>query len=167
MARRWTALRPARHRADASIIKPTRPLRHVVASCESRAASRETRAVSRLACRSSRLCPGTGFANRIRPVTHASIRPNTLRIEPTRGWVALRLSEVVAYRELLFFLVWRDLKVRYKQTILGVAWAVLQPLLTMLVFALFFGRLARVPSDGVPYPLFAYTALVPWTFFAT
>src|SRR4030095_7451402 len=73
----------------------------------------------------------------------------------------------VAYRELLYFLVWRDLKVRYKQTILGVAWAVLQPLLTMLVFALFFGRLARVPSDGVPYALFAYTALIPWTFFAT
>jgi lipopolysaccharide transport system permease protein len=100
-------------------------------------------------------------------VTHASIRPHSLRIEPTRGWVALRLREVVAYRELLFFLVWRDLKVRYKQTILGVAWAVLQPLLTMLVFALFFGRLARVPSDGVPYSLFAYTALIPWTFFAT
>jgi lipopolysaccharide transport system permease protein len=100
-------------------------------------------------------------------VTHASIRPNTLRIEPTRGWVALRLGEVVAYRELLFFLVWRDLKVRYKQTVLGVAWAVLQPLLTMLVFTLFFGRLARVPSDGVPYSVFAYTALVPWTFFAT
>lgn len=100
-------------------------------------------------------------------VTHATVRPNTLRIEPTRGWVALRLSEVVAYRELLYFLVWRDLKVRYKQTLLGVAWAVLQPLLTMLVFALFFGRLARVPSDGVPYAIFAYTALVPWTFFAT
>jgi lipopolysaccharide transport system permease protein len=81
--------------------------------------------------------------------------------------VALRLHEVIAYRELLYFLVWRDLKVRYKQTILGVAWAVLQPLLTMLVFALFFGRLARVPSDGVPYSLFAYTGLVPWTFFAT
>ena len=81
--------------------------------------------------------------------------------------MALRLGEVFAYRELLFFLVWRDLKVRYKQTILGVAWAVLQPLLTMLVFALFFGRLARVPSDGVPYPLFAYTGLIPWTFFAT
>jgi lipopolysaccharide transport system permease protein len=100
-------------------------------------------------------------------VTHASVRSNTLRIEPTRGWVALRLGEVVAYRELLFFLVWRDLKVRYKQTILGVAWAVLQPLLTMLVFTLFFGRLARVPSDGVPYSLFAYTGLMPWTFFAT
>ena len=100
-------------------------------------------------------------------MTNASVRSSTLRIQPTRGWVALRLGEVVAYRELLFFLVWRDLKVRYKQTILGVAWAVLQPLLTMLVFTLFFGRLARVPSDGVPYSLFAYTALVPWTFFAT
>ena len=107
------------------------------------------------------------LAHRAIPVTHASIRPNTLRIEPTRGWVALRLREVFAYRELLFFLVWRDLKVRYKQTILGIAWAVLQPLLTMFVFALFFGRLARVPSDGVPYSVFAYTALVPWTFFAT
>lgn len=94
-------------------------------------------------------------------------RSDTLRIEPTRGWVPLRLGELVAYRELLFFLVWRDLKVRYRQTALGVAWAVLQPLLTMMVFTLFFGRLARVPSDGVPYALFAYTALVPWTFFAT
>ena len=100
-------------------------------------------------------------------MTHASVRPNTLRIQPTRGWVALRLGEVVAYRELLYFLVWRDLKVRYRQTILGIAWAVLQPLLTMLVFTLFFGRLARVPSDGVPYSLFAYAALGPWTFFAT
>jgi lipopolysaccharide transport system permease protein len=100
-------------------------------------------------------------------VTQTINRPATLRIEPTHGWVALRLGEVVAYRELLFFLVWRDLKVRYKQTVLGIAWAVLQPLLTMLVFALFFGRLARVPSDGVPYALFAYAALVPWTFFAT
>jgi lipopolysaccharide transport system permease protein len=107
------------------------------------------------------------LAIRGQPVTHASVRPNTLRIQPTRGWVALRLGEVVAYRELLFFLVWRDLKVRYRQTVLGIAWAVLQPLLTMLVFTLFFGRLARVPSDGVPYSLFAYTALVPWTFFAT
>ena len=107
------------------------------------------------------------LAFRGQPVTHASVRPNTLRIQPTRGWVALRLGEVVAYRELLFFLVWRDLKVRYRQTVLGVAWAVLQPLLTMLVFTLFFGRLARVPSDGVAYSLFAYTALVPWTFFAT
>jgi lipopolysaccharide transport system permease protein len=88
------------------------------------------------------------------------------RIRPERGWVALRLREVWEYRELLYFLIWRDVKVRYKQTVLGAAWALLQPLATMLVFTLFFGRLARVPSDGVPYPLFSFTALVPWMFFA-
>jgi len=88
------------------------------------------------------------------------------RIRPERGWVALRLREVWEYRELLYFLVWRDVKVRYKQTVLGAAWALLQPLATMLVFTLFFGRLARVPSDGIPYPLFSFTALVPWMFFA-
>jgi lipopolysaccharide transport system permease protein len=76
------------------------------------------------------------------------------------------LRELWAYRELLYFLVWRDVKVRYKQTGLGVAWAVLQPLLTMVVFSLFFGRLAGVPSDGVPYPVFSLAALVPWTFFS-
>jgi lipopolysaccharide transport system permease protein len=73
---------------------------------------------------------------------------------------------MVDYRELLYFLTWRDIKVRYKQTALGAAWAILQPLLTMLVFTLFFGRLAKVPSDGIPYAMFAYTALVPWSFFA-
>ena len=88
-------------------------------------------------------------------------------IEPRRGWVGVDFAELWAYRELLYFLVWRDVKVRYKQTILGASWAVLQPLLTMVVFTLFFGRLARIPSDGVPYPLFSYAALVPWTFFAT
>lgn len=87
-------------------------------------------------------------------------------IEPTSGRRALRLSELWAYRELLGFLTWRDLKVRYAQTFLGAVWAVLQPLLTMVVFSLFFGGLADVPSDGVPYPVFAYTALLPWTFFA-
>ncbi len=87
-------------------------------------------------------------------------------IRPERGWVALRLREVWEYRELLYFLIWRDVKVRYKQTALGAAWALLQPLATMLVFTLFFGRLARVPSDGRPYPLFSFTALVPWMFFA-
>ena len=101
------------------------------------------------------------------PVTHSAATPtSTTVIEPAAGWLGLHLAELWSYRELLYFLVWRDLKVRYKQTALGVAWAVLQPLATMLVFALFFGRLARLPSDGVPYPLFAYTALVPWTFFA-
>lgn len=88
------------------------------------------------------------------------------RVAPPRGWVSLRLNDVWQYRELLFFLTWRDLKVRYKQTALGAAWAVIQPLFTMLVFSLFFGRLAKMPSDGVPYPVFSYAALVPWTFFA-
>src|SRR2546422_722914 len=87
--------------------------------------------------------------------------PTTI-ILPSRGWVALRLGELWHYRELLFFLTWRDVKVRYKQTALGAAWAILQPLLTMLVFTLFFGRLAKVPSNGIPYPLFTYAALVPW-----
>lgn len=87
-------------------------------------------------------------------------------IKKTSGFVSLRLGELWQYRELLYFLTWRDVKVRYKQTALGVAWAVVQPFFTMLVFSLFFGRLAKVPSDGVPYPLFAYCALVPWGFFA-
>jgi len=88
------------------------------------------------------------------------------RIEPSEGWVSLRLHDLWEYRELLFFLVWRDIKVRYKQTLLGGAWAVIQPLLTMVVFSVFFGKLANVPSDGVAYPIFAFAALVPWTFFA-
>jgi lipopolysaccharide transport system permease protein len=88
-------------------------------------------------------------------------------IRPSKGWVALNLAELWAYRELLFFLVWRDIKVRYKQTALGATWAVLQPFMTMVVFSLFFGRLAKIPSDGLPYPIFSFAALVPWTFFAT
>ena len=92
-------------------------------------------------------------------------RPTTV-IEPARGWARLGLREIWAYRELLYFMTWRDVKVRYKQTALGAAWAVLQPFLTMVVFSLFFGRLAQVPSNGLPYPVFAYAALVPWTFFA-
>ena len=90
-----------------------------------------------------------------------------IRIEPSNGWVSLRLPELWAYRELLYFLVWRDIKVRYKQTALGAAWAIIQPFFTMVVFSLFFGKLAKMPSDGVPYPIFAYAALVPWTFFAS
>lgn len=96
-----------------------------------------------------------------RPVTPVTV------IEPRRGWISLGLAELWEYRELLYFLTWRDIKVRYKQTVLGASWAVLQPFLTMVVFSLFFGRLAQVPSDGLPYPLFSYAALVPWTFFAT
>lgn len=88
-------------------------------------------------------------------------------IEPTRGWVSLQLSELWNYRELLYFLTWRDIKVRYKQTILGAAWAVIQPFFTMVVFSLFFGNLANVPSDGIPYPIFSFAALVPWQFFAS
>jgi len=92
--------------------------------------------------------------------------PVFLRIEAKSGWVSLRLKELWEYREFLYFLTLRDIKVRYKQTLLGAAWAIIQPVFTMLVFSLFFGRLAKVPSDGLPYPLFAYTALVPWTLFA-
>jgi lipopolysaccharide transport system permease protein len=87
-------------------------------------------------------------------------------IEPSRGWVGLKLRELWEYRELSYFLTWREVKVRYKQTVIGAAWAVIQPLFAMLVFSLFFGRLAKMPSDGVPYPVFSLTALVPWTFFA-
>jgi lipopolysaccharide transport system permease protein len=85
-------------------------------------------------------------------------------ITSQRGWVGLNLRELWSYRELLYFLTWRDIKVRYKQTVLGVAWAVLQPVVSMVVFTLFFGRLAHMPSDGVPYPIFAYAGLLPWTF---
>ena len=89
-----------------------------------------------------------------------------IRIVPSKGWVPLKLRDLWEYRELLYFLIWRDTKVRYKQTVLGAAWAVLQPFLTMVVFSLFFGRLAKMPSDGLPYPIFSYAAMVPWMFFA-
>jgi lipopolysaccharide transport system permease protein len=89
-----------------------------------------------------------------------------LYIRPSSGWVSLKLSELWEYRELLYFLTWRDVKVRYKQTALGASWAIIQPFFTMIVFSLFFGRLARIPSDGIPYPLFTFSALVAWTFFA-
>jgi lipopolysaccharide transport system permease protein len=87
-------------------------------------------------------------------------------IEPSRGWRALDFKELWAYRELLWVLTERDIKVRYKQTVLGAAWAVIQPVMLMIVFSIFFGRLAGVPSDGLPYPVFAYCALLPWTFFS-
>lgn len=89
-----------------------------------------------------------------------------VRITPSKGWVSLKLKELWAYRELLYFLVWRDIKVRYKQTILGASWAIIQPFFTMIVFSIFFGKLAKIPSDGIPYPIFSYSALVPWAFFA-
>jgi lipopolysaccharide transport system permease protein len=92
--------------------------------------------------------------------------PYSMRIEPSKGWISLKLRDLWDYRELFYFLVWRDVKVRYKQTALGAVWAIIQPLFTVVIFSLFFGRLAKVPSDGIPYPLFSFTALVPWTFFS-
>jgi lipopolysaccharide transport system permease protein len=88
-------------------------------------------------------------------------------IQPSKGWISLNLRELWNYRELLYFLTWRDIKVRYKQTVIGAAWAVLQPFFTMVVFSIFFGRLAGIPSDEIPYPIFSYAALVPWQFFAS
>lgn len=90
----------------------------------------------------------------------------TERIQPTKGWASLKLGDIWRYRELLYFLTWRDIKVRYKQTIIGGAWAILQPFLAMLIFSIFFGRLLGVPSDDIPYPLFAYSGMVVWTFFS-
>ncbi len=87
-------------------------------------------------------------------------------VQPSRGWAALGLAELWEFREVLYFLIWKDIKVRYRQTLIGATWAIIQPLLTMVVFSIFFGRLAKMPSDGLPYPLFAFSALVPWTFFA-
>ena len=87
-------------------------------------------------------------------------------IRPSRGWSALKLGEVWQYRELLYFLTWREVKVRYKQTFFGAAWAILQPLLTMVVFTVFFGKLAGISSEGVPYPIFSYAGLLPWTLFS-
>jgi lipopolysaccharide transport system permease protein len=91
---------------------------------------------------------------------------HVLRIVPPGRWWAIPFGELWEYRELLYFFVWRDIKIRYKQTAIGAAWAVLQPFLTMLVFSLFFGRLAHIPSDGIPYPIFFYSALLPWMYFA-
>ena len=87
-------------------------------------------------------------------------------IKPDRSWVALKLRDAWSYRELLYFLIWRDIKVRYKQTLLGASWAIIQPLVTMIVFTYFFGKLARVPTEGVPYPIFFYTGLLVWTYFS-
>src|SRR6266851_1078714 len=100
------------------------------------------------------------------PNSQSEIELPTLFIRPQTGWTAAGLKELWEYRELLYFLTWRDIKVRYKQTVLGAAWAIIQPFMTMVVFSLFFGRLGNMPSDGVPYPIFSYAALVPWTFFA-
>jgi lipopolysaccharide transport system permease protein len=90
-----------------------------------------------------------------------------IQIRPTKGWAALNLRDLWLYRELIYFLTWRDIKVRYKQAVLGIAWAVLQPLLTMIIFSFIFGNLAKLPSDGIPYPLFSYAAVLPWQLFSS
>jgi len=92
--------------------------------------------------------------------------PPTLRIAPPRGWLDLDFRELWAARELLYFFVWRDVKIRYKQTAIGAAWAVIQPFMTMMVFSLFFGKLAKMDSHGLPYPIFYYSALLPWMYFS-
>jgi lipopolysaccharide transport system permease protein len=102
--------------------------------------------------------PSQGICNEASP---------TIPIEAAKPWPSLNLHELWEYHELIYFLIWRDIKVRYKQTILGAGWAIIQPLFTMVLFTLFFGRLARVPSDGVRYSLFAFTGLVPWTYFSS
>ncbi len=89
-----------------------------------------------------------------------------IRIEPTIGWASLNLKELWEFRELLYFFTWRDIKVRYKQTVLGASWAILQPFFAMVIFSVIFGKMAKMPSDGIPYPIFSYAALVPWMFFA-
>jgi lipopolysaccharide transport system permease protein len=108
-----------------------------------------------------RIAPPTGLAEHERVAP-----PPVTRIERVSGWISLDLAEVWRYRELLYFLTWRDVIVRYKQTALGASWAIIQPLMTMVVFSLVFGRLSAMPSDGIPYPLFSFAGLVPWTFFA-
>jgi lipopolysaccharide transport system permease protein len=102
----------------------------------------------------------------IAPVAAPPALPPTIVIEPRRGVARLNLRELWAYRELMYFLVWKDLKVRYKQAALGAAWAIIQPVMTMVVFSVVFGRLGKIPSDGIPYPVFAFTALLPWQLFA-
>ncbi len=90
-----------------------------------------------------------------------------VRIEPSRGWISLNLRALWEYRELLYFLIWREVKIRYKQTVIGLAWVILQPLITILIFTVVFSHFARIPSDGIPYPIFAYTGLLPWSYFAS
>src|SRR5258708_36772810 len=99
-------------------------------------------------------------------VLHPLDKAPILLITPAEAWTSIGLRELWEYRELLYFLTWRDIKVRYKQTVLGAAWAIIQPLFMMLVFSLFFGRLAGIPSDGTPYPIFTFCALLPWQLFA-
>src|SRR5438067_9862619 len=121
-------------------------------------------------CGSTRMNSTVEFPSTAADYTSASTSPevhdHVTVIRPSSGWFGIGFRDLWAYRELLFFLTWRDIKVRYKQTVLGAAWAIVQPLFTMVVFTIFFGTLAKVPSDGIPYPLFSYAALLPWQLFA-
>ena len=114
------------------------------------------------------LIPGDVTAERARSGNGSYVLPRKpiVTIEASRAWAPINFPDLWAYRELLYFLVWRDVKVRYKQTVLGAAWAILQPLVTMIIFTYFFGKLARVPTEGVPYPIFFYTGLLLWTYFS-
>jgi lipopolysaccharide transport system permease protein len=112
------------------------------------------------------LVPPASYETDLSPPAAIPRRP-LFSIVPTSGWVGLNLGELWAYRELLYFLTWRDIQVRYKQTVLGIAWAILQPIVSMVVFTLLFRKLANIPSDGIPYPIFAYAGLLPWTFVST
>src|SRR5437868_5222543 len=121
-------------------------------------------------CGSTRMNSTVEFPSTAADYTSASTSPevhdHVTVIRPSSGWFGIGFRDLWAYRELLFFLTWRDIKVRYKQTVLGAAWAIIQPFFGMVVFTIFFGRLAKVPSDGIPYPLFCYAALLPWQLFA-
>ena len=100
-------------------------------------------------------------------ISQTDAERHTIVLKPPSGWIALNLGDLWRYRELIYFMTWRDLKVRYKQTVLGASWAIIKPFMTMVVFSIFFGNLAKVPSDGLPYPIFSYTALLPWELFVT
>ena len=99
--------------------------------------------------------------------TLAAHAPQQTIIEFSNGWHLVNLKELLRYKDLLYFLVWKEIKVLYKQTVLGLTWAIIRPLFTMVVFSVVFGRLAKIPSDGVPYPIFSFVALIPWTYFST
>jgi lipopolysaccharide transport system permease protein len=113
-----------------------------------------------------RTSPATNASDTTSSTSSSLSESPYIRIQPSKGWVSLKLRELWEYRELLYFLSWRDVKVRYKQTVLGVAWAIIQPFFSMVIFSIIFGNFAGIPSDDIPYPIFSYTALVPWFFFA-
>lgn len=162
----WPSGRSAQGGSRCGGRQPVSSVPRDLAGCLSRSARRAKPILRRLAA-----APPPGAAGSVtvgdKGFTVAANSTSFVRVAPSTGWVSLRLRDLWQYRELLFFLTWRDIKVRYKQTALGIAWAIIQPLFAMIIFSLFFGRLAKMPSDGVPYPLWSYVGLVPWTFFAT